>query len=1107
MKYYKSTLLYIFLFAIFLTQISVNAEDIIETTAPSIAFEDSTIYSVDLINKEREEGKIIIYTTNYGEFTKPFAANTHEFAVVNNIVVHENTGGIKGSYIPPNGYIISYTGNDTDFIKKFNIGTSLTFLNMDIPISPDIYFILDDMMIPIDQINVGRDANKVVLYNPSYGTSTKTNVWGMELTVVNNIITRIADITNANGVQGENNSQIPSDGVVISIHIGSPYYKQVHEKAKQGDNIKVSADAKLYNASKIKYAAYNPRTIEDNPAAWDPEKGKPYDSFRGPNQLIIYGSGYDERTGTNPYGYEVAVNSEGKIISTGGNDSKIPSGGYILSGHGESLKWLQKYALLGATVIKSSSEKEAIIILTPDSYINRALFSIKSAQDSLDLAKLKYLDIQYHKVQDMIDIAESKLISLQEEVKQSEYKDLANKVNEIQTIADNAFYMTFESLKAENRAVWLRPRDTGIDQIKKRLDMLKALNINIIYLETYWNGYAIYPADNGIIQQNPMFNGLDVLEVYLKEAHARGIEVHAWVENFLVDLPVAEKKPEWMAVSKKGDIYYLENGITKYYFMNPAHPEVRDFLSGLYKELVGKYNLDGIQFDYMRYPNSGDYTNDFGYDKYTRQLFKNYTGTDPIALKPGDTLWQKWCEFRTHMVSSYAYRVISEIKSLKPEIHISADVWPEYDETLADIYQNPKAWTKQDYMNTLIPMSYYLNEEPVVDDILNTWAFARGHSQVYSGIAAFTKIDTKMLLRQIDAIRAANTNGIAIFEFESLFQGSYTDPLRSGAFSTPSAVTDRDPEQSIKTVLNDISRKISDIYQKYNGMNNEQAEKYIKLIEEISFSFRNGSAKEAYSLKNNIEEMLKTINSDASLNKEIAKRISFDLSSVMNMINAYISDTRFVTDHTVKKFQVELPLKALEDNKSAAIKVKAIFNDDAAMYLDQAQYSISSGNSASAEIIGDVLNLKNERGKASITVDILDSFKFNIGKGVSKKIEFATSQEGSILKAYEIGYTDVKLDWGSAVIDSDIVGYIVYRNDKEIARTSSDYFKDRGLLSGGTYTYKILGFNSSGETIYESSQVTIQTKAPLLLSSQLSSPWNMQCKTVNIKSRFQHSFT
>jgi len=1093
-RYFKSTMICICFFTIFLFQINVNAADNSLTTAPSIVFEGSSTYPVDLLDKEREAGKIIIYTRKYGEFTGPFTANTHEYVVVNNIVVHKSTNEAVGTYIPPDGCVISYTGSNEDFLKNLVIGGNLTLANIDIPASPDMYFMLGDMLIPIDRSNSVRDANQVVLYEPSYGASTKTNVWGLELTVENSIVTKLADVANTNAAQSENNSQIPPSGVVISIHMGSPYYKQVQEKAEIGGSIKVYADTKLYNASIIKYAACNPRTIEDNPAAWDKYEGKPYDGFRGPDQLIIYDSSYGEYTGTNPYGYEVAVNSDGKIISTGGNNSTIPAGGYTLSGHGNSLKWLEKYALLGATVVTNSDKKEAAIIMTPDSYITRAAYSIKSAQDSLELAGQQYLDIQYDKAQEVIDRAGAKLKSVQAKVSHGQYEGLTNAVREIQNEADKAYYMTFESLKTENRAVWLRPRDTSIVQIQKRLDMLKALNINILYLETYWSGYAIYPTGSKIMQQNPMFKGLDILEVYLKEAHARGIEVHAWVENFLVDTPVAAQKPEWMAVSRKGDAYYLENGVTKFHLLNPALPEVRNFLSELYKKLVVKYNLDGIQFDYMRYSHSGDYSNDFGYDTYTRQLFNKYSGTDPIALKPGDELWEKWCGFRTHLISSYAYRVISEVKSIKPDIKISADVWPEYDKTIVDIYQDPKAWTRNDYINSLIPMSYYLYEAPVADDIMNSIMFARGHSQITSGIATFNKVDTKVFIKQVNAIRNANTNGIAIFEFESLFNRDYSDALTLGAFSTPSTVTNRNPGQAVKMTLDEAARKIDDVYVKYNGMSDEQGDRFKKLIGEIEvvLADNTGSTSAAYSTKDNIEKIIIALNSDEGLNKEVAKRITLDLNSAMNVIDGYISDVRFMTSRKVKEFQMEMPLKALESNKSTPFKVKAVFDDNAAMYLDKTQFTIKSGNPAAVEISEDILELKDAKEKTSITIDILDSFKFNTTKGLNRKVEFLMNHDGKIisdsaqgaLKASEAGYTTVKLDWGSTVADADIAGYIVYRNDTEVARSSSNNFTDKKLQPGGTYTYCVQGFDISGKTVYESNQVTIKTKASLLIASQ-----------------------
>ncbi len=1077
-----------------MASINVNADDIQPRTTPEIILQDNTSCPVDLIDEDRKEGKVIIYTRNYGEFTDPFDADTFELVVVNNIIASKNTNGATGTYIPTNGYVLSYTGPDKNLADILVVGDSLTLSGIDMPVSPDMYFRLDDIIVPIDQINSIRNANQTVLYKPSHGETTKTNPWGIELTAINGIITHIADMIGEEGKAPENNSYIPENGMVISLHSGSSYYKQVQEKAKVGDNIAIFDDSlKLYSAAKVSFAAMNPMTIEDNPAAWDAAEGKPYDSFRGPNQLIIYDSSYGESTGTNPYGYEVAVSSEGRVISTGGNDLKIPEGGYVLSGHGDKLNWLSNNALLGSSVSLSPDRKEVVVILTPDSYISRASFSIEAAKERLDFAKLNYLDVDYEKIQSMIDMAEARLKDIQARTESGAFEDLVKSVKEMQKAADEIYFMTFESPLVENRAIWLRPKETGIEGVRKKLDMLKELNINTIYLEAYFNGYSIYPSENEFMVQNPIFKGFDVLDAYIKEAHSRGIELHAWVENFLVGPPIAEKKPEWMAVSKKGDLYYLENGKTKYYFLNPALPDVRDFLSGLYKELVKKYPIDGIQFDYMRYSHSGDYTNDFSYDMYTRQLFKAYTGTDPASLDVQDELWEKWCEFRAHIISSYAYRVISEIRSINPNIHISADVWPEYAKTIADIYQDPKAWTRKDYIDTLIPMSYYLHEGPVVDDLINTWAFSRGHSQITSGIATFTRVDKKVLIRQIDAVRSANTNGIAIFEFDSLYGSSYDEALKLGVFSKPSMVTGRNPEQAIRAVLDDIIRKIDDIYIPCKAMDHRQGENYKKLFAGIPAELTGDKAETAVKLKYTIQDILKTIYEDQDLKKEAAHRISADLNTVINILDAKTSNLRFMSGHTVSEFQIELPFNAAIAGSAVPIKVRAVFDDSSIMYLDKSQYRIKSGNPAAVETEASVLRIKNKDKSAVITVDILDNFLLSSENDLNRKVQFLidktmhdamNSSESFDLKATGQGYRKVLLDWGRKLVDSDISGYIVCRDDDEIARVSSTSYYDRDLSPDTVYNYQIHGFDSSGNIVYKSNQLIFNTKGPMLITDR-----------------------
>ncbi|MBO4366355.1 MAG: family 10 glycosylhydrolase [Clostridia bacterium] len=57
------------------------------------------------------------------------------------------------------------------------------------------------------------------------------------------------------------------------------------------------------------------------------------DMARGAGQLIIYTSAYGASTNTNEWGYEAAVGSDHKVLSVGGNNTKIPEGGFVLSGH------------------------------------------------------------------------------------------------------------------------------------------------------------------------------------------------------------------------------------------------------------------------------------------------------------------------------------------------------------------------------------------------------------------------------------------------------------------------------------------------------------------------------------------------------------------------------------------------------------------------------------------------------------------------------------------------------------------------------------------------------------------------------------------------------
>ena len=61
------------------------------------------------------------------------------------------------------------------------------------------------------------------------------------------------------------------------------------------------------------------------------------------------------------------------------------------------------------------------------------------------------------------------------------------------------------------------------------------------------------------------------------------------------------------------------------YFLNPARPECRVWVVSLYEIIVENYDIDGIQLDYVRYPEKTK-DKDYGFDDYTVNAFMKEKG-------------------------------------------------------------------------------------------------------------------------------------------------------------------------------------------------------------------------------------------------------------------------------------------------------------------------------------------------------------------------------------------------------------------------------------------------------------------------------------------------
>ncbi|AVH70528.1 glycoside hydrolase family 10 protein [Nostoc sp. 'Lobaria pulmonaria (5183) cyanobiont'] len=337
----------------------------------------------------------------------------------------------------------------------------------------------------------------------------------------------------------------------------------------------------------------------------------------------------------------------------------------------------------------------------------------------------------------------------------------------------------------EIRAVWL-DRGTivragskaGLAQI---FDRLAQAGINTVFFETVNAGYTIYPSQVAK-EQNPLIRGWNPLEEAVKLAHERDMELHAWVWTFaagnqrhneILNLnpnypgPVLAAHPDWANYDNLGNM--IPVGQTKPFF-DPANPEVRQYLLKLFEEIVTKYNVDGLQLDYIRYPfQDPSAGRTYGYGKAARAQFQKLTGVDPVNISPSQAdLWQKWTTFRTEQVDSFVAQISQQLRQKQPNLILSVAVFPLPEiERIQKIQQNWETWARRGDVDLIVPMTYALDTSRF-QRLAQPWIASKqlGATLLVPGIRLLS-LPTIGAFDQLQLVRDLPVSGYALFAAEN----------------------------------------------------------------------------------------------------------------------------------------------------------------------------------------------------------------------------------------------------------------------------------------------------------------------------------------------------
>lgn len=712
------------------------------------------------------------------------------------------------------GVAVTFAGEQTRAAEGLQIGQEVTTVLLDTSALPEQFVRIGDAVFAIDKVDMVRSPEGVtVLYTPTYGESTGANQYGLEIAIADG---KVTDVKRELG-----DMQIPENGYVLSIHKDSENYAPAAKYAKVGVDATVSLGQANYSISTLQVNAINGVRREDF--------------------LVVYRA--QASTQTNEYGYEILVDAEGRMISESyfGN-SAIPKGGLVLSAHGAAKERLEGTYRHGAQVQFDEESMTVALFSTPETIFNDLAFRLDSSAELLAKAKEQLLELEYEAVEQTVSELTSLSGKAVQALRSGSYDEALSDAETLESELQALQYALVGTHAVENRAVWYRSNEKSDEQVLATINRMKAMHINAVYLETWYNGRFTGFSGNELISHATANGDYDALEGFVRIGHENGIEVHAWVENFFIGTVEAQEqanKPlsqhfegRWLMDCKGKNTYFYSVSNTNFIFLNPYDREVRDFLLEFYREIVTKYDVDGIHLDYIRFPELNYGTDDFGYNEDIVSAWQKQenTAVDPRTLKSG-AQYDSWVRFRQEIINSFVGEVSEMLHQTKPSVWLSAAVYPRVDTYKNMIFQDCRNWVENGYMDELFSMSYGADNRYVSENA-EMFAGMTGDDCFYStGISAFGDTTPGNFALQMTETTAAGADGVAIFALANIAP-NYTNPVQMGAFRAP-AVQATCLNETVAAQLEAILRRTDSVYKPYAGLNDEQCETIRTLLTPI----------------------------------------------------------------------------------------------------------------------------------------------------------------------------------------------------------------------------------------------------------------------------------
>lgn len=444
----------------------------------------------------------------------------------------------------------------------------------------------------------------------------------------------------------------------------------------------------------------------------------------------------------------------------------------------------------------------------------------KRTEEAIKTARQADLAVPFKTIQRHQDAALEHVKKFQEDYSARRFYEADDELKAARNDFALAFGMSMPVRLVETRAVWL-DRGTIVaahdpEGLSRVFDRLKAAGINTVYFETNNAGFCMFPTEVSV--ENPQIVGWDPLGCACQEAHKRGMELHAWMWTFnvgnMMHNPIIGKAADypgpvlsthdfsWALAANDGSLLAHNQ---HEFWIDPSNDEGKDFIKRLCLEVVTKYPVDGLQFDYIRYPFNGKGT-EMGFDWSGRERFERETGLSLDKLD--DDTREVWMAWKISQVSEFVKETSDLLRKAHPGLRISAAVYALPKRwRLSAIQQEWETWVANGWVDALNPMTYVQNAKDLVTNAGYVRESAQDKALVLPGLS-IRQLDTAGLIEQLDSARAIGTLGTTMFACAQL-DDNKVNVLKLGPYRRmPLLTAQADPLRASRILIDNFSSMV-----------------------------------------------------------------------------------------------------------------------------------------------------------------------------------------------------------------------------------------------------------------------------------------------------------